>query len=78
MSGLEINRFLQFQRLIFFYLESFTVSKIFIFFGVGSEGAAVWHGFCCTYANVNDNLNDCRDIGYDDENKTKFILYCLN
>ena len=39
MSDLEINRFLQFQGLKIFYLESFCLSKVFIFFGVGREGA---------------------------------------
>ena len=37
--GLGINRFLQFQGLFFLYLESFSLSKVFIIFGVGREGA---------------------------------------
>ena len=36
--GYGINRFLQFQRVKNFYLESFCLSKVFIFFGVGREG----------------------------------------
>ena len=39
MSDSEINRFLQFQRLKIFYLESFCLSKVFIIFGVATEGA---------------------------------------
>ena len=36
--GRDINRFLQFLGLKIFYLESFCLSKVFIFFGVGREG----------------------------------------
>ena len=35
----EFNGFLHFQGLKFFYLESFCLSKVFIIFVVGREGA---------------------------------------
>ena len=55
--GLGINRFLQFQRLKIFYLESFSLSKVFIFFGVGREGANTLARFLQGDGNGNDNLN---------------------
>jgi len=42
----EINRFLQFQGLKFFYLESFSLSKFFIIFRLERKFRRVWHGFC--------------------------------
>ena len=60
--GHGINRFLQFQRLKNFYLESFSLSKIFIFFGVGREGANTLARFLQGKTNGKDNgktnLND--------------------
>ena len=58
VSGLEINRFLQFQRLKIFYLESFSLSKVFIIFGVATEGANTLARFLQGDNNGNDNLND--------------------
>ena len=55
--GLEINRFLQFQRLKIFYLESFSLSKVFIIFGVVREGANSLARFLQGVDNENDNLN---------------------
>ena len=46
MSDSEINRFLQFQGLIFFYLESFSLSKFFSKFRTKIKTVRVWHGFC--------------------------------
>ena len=57
MFGLGINRFLQFQRLKIFYLESFSLSKIFIIFGVGREGANTLARFLQGDDNGNDNGN---------------------
>ena len=57
MSDLEINRFLQFQGLKIFYLESFCLSKIFIFFGVGREGANTLARFLQGKTNGNGKTN---------------------
>ena len=57
VSDSEINRFLQFQRLKIFYLESFSLSKIFIFFGVTTEGANTLARFLQGGTNGNDNGN---------------------
>ena len=58
MYDSEINRFLQFQRLKIFYLESFSLSKVFIIFGVATEGANSLARFLQGDDNENDNLND--------------------
>ena len=55
--GYGINRFLQFQRVKNFYLESFCLSKVFIFFGVATEGANTLARFLQGDDNGNDNLN---------------------
>ena len=57
VSDSEINRFLQFQRLKIFYLESFCLSKVFIIFGVVREGANTLARFLQGDDNGNDNLN---------------------
>ena len=56
----EFNRFLQFQRLKNFYLESFCLSKVFIIFGVATEGANTLARFLQgkTNGNGKTNLND--------------------
>ena len=58
MFGYGINRFLQLQGLKIFYLESFSLSKVFIFFGVGREGANSLARFLQGDDNGNDNLDD--------------------
>ena len=55
--GHGINRFLQFQGLKIFYLESFPLSKVFIFFGVGREGANTLARFLQGDDNGNENGN---------------------
>ena len=55
--GHGINRFLQFQRVKNFYLESFSLSKVFIIFGVATEGANSLARFLQGKSNGNDNLN---------------------
>ena len=57
MFGCGINRFLQFQRLKIFYLESFSLSKVFIIFGVATEGANTLARFLQGDDNGNDNGN---------------------
>ena len=42
----EFNKFLHFQRLFRFYLESFSLSKNFIIFWLKGKFRRVWHGFC--------------------------------
>jgi len=69
VSDLEINRFLQFQRLKIFYLDSFCLSKVFIFFGVATEGANTLARFLQGDDNGNDNLNGNGNLdGYDNLN----------
>ena len=48
---------MQFQRLKNFYLESFSLSKVFIFFGVVREGANSLARFLQGDDNRNDNLD---------------------
>ena len=57
MSDSEINRFLRFQRVKKFYLESFSLSKVFIIFGVVREGANTLARFLQGDDNGNDNGN---------------------
>ena len=66
IADLEINRFLRFQVLKIFYLESFPLSKVFIFFRVAREGAntlarflqgglpstGIFAGNCCDFGMV--------------------------
>ena len=73
MSDSEINRFLQFQGLFFFYLESFSLSKVFIFFGVATEGANTLARFLQGDNNGNDNLNDNGNI-YEKNNRFSFLI----
>ena len=49
---------MRFQRLKNFYLESFSLSKVFIIFGVATEGANTLARFLQGDDNENDNLND--------------------
>ena len=49
---------MQLQGLKIFYLESFSLSKVFIFFGVGREGANSLARFLQGDDNGNDNLDD--------------------
>ena len=66
IADLEFNGFLQFQRLKIFYLESFSLSKVFIFFGVVREGANTLARFLQGDDNGDGNLNDNRNLdGYD-------------
>ena len=55
--GRDINRFLQIQVLKIFYLESFCLSKVFIIFGVATEGANTLARFLQGDDNGNDNGN---------------------
>ena len=42
VADLEINTNLHFQALFRFYLETFSLSKIFIFFGVGEKSCSLF------------------------------------
>ena len=57
VSGQEINRFLQFQGLKIFYLESFCLSKVFIIFVVVREGANTLARFLQGKTNGNGKTN---------------------
>jgi|GEM_PF-2744687 len=63
IDGLKININLQFQVLFRFYLNDFSLSKIFILFQVERKFVRVWHTFCCALektGTVTQKINSVR------------------
>ena len=66
-NGLKINSILHFQRLFWFYLNDFSLSKFFIIFRREGKSWWVWHTFCCESEKC---VSECYE-------KAKNCRYCL-